>query len=93
MPYPLSVFVDTYGTIAEGHTTDSELTKVVNDNFDLRPGCIIRDRNLRRPIMRKTAAYGQFGREDPDIAWEAANKGRTLPGNCLSVLKQSLLAL
>merc|ERR1719223_1972122 len=66
VPYPLSVFVDTYGTIAEGHT-DSELTKIVNDNFDLRPGCIIRDLNLRRPIMRKTAAYGHFGRDDPDF--------------------------
>ena len=74
VPYPLSVFVDTYRTIAEGHTADSELTKVVNDNdnFDLRPGCIIRDLNLRRPIMRKTAAYGHFGREDPDFTWEVA---------------------
>merc|ERR1712043_88312 len=71
VPYPLSVFVDSYGTVAEGHT-DAELTEVVNKNFDLRPGCIIRDLNLRRPCMRKTAAYGHFGREDPDFTWEAA---------------------
>jgi S-adenosylmethionine synthetase len=66
VPYPLSVFVDSYGTVKEG-MTDSDLTKVVNDNFDLRPGCIIRDLNLRRPILRKTAAYGHFGREDEDF--------------------------
>merc|ERR1712013_636795 len=69
VPYPLSVFVDSYGTVAEGHT-DNELTKVVNKNFDLRPGCLIRDLNLRRPILRKTAAYGHFGRNDPDFTWE-----------------------
>ena len=49
---------------------DAWLTEVVKKNFDLRPGCIIRDLNLRRPIMRKTAAYGHFGRDDPDFEWE-----------------------
>jgi len=71
VPYPLSVFVDSYGTVSEGHT-DDDLTKVVNKNFDLRPGCLIRDLNLRRPILRKTAAYGHFGRNDPDFTWEQA---------------------
>jgi len=42
----------------------------VKDNFDLRPGCIIRDLNLKRPIMKKTASYGHFGRDDPDFSWE-----------------------
>jgi len=69
--YPLSVYVDSYGTVADGKS-DFDLTAVVNKNFDLRPGCIIRDLNLRRPIMRKTAAYGHFGRDDPDFTWEAA---------------------
>merc|ERR1711959_64450 len=69
VPFPLSVFVNSYETVAEGHT-DSELTKVVNKNFDLRPGCLIRDLNLRRPILRKTAAYGHFGRNDPEFTWE-----------------------
>merc|ERR1712127_1143963 len=71
LPYPLSVYVDSYGTVTGGKT-DADLTAVVNKNFDLRPGCIIRDLNLRRPIMRKTAAYGHFGRDDPDFTWEQA---------------------
>merc|ERR1712038_1265541 len=71
VPYPLSVFVDSYGTVAKGHTDDDSI-KVVNKNFDLRPGCLIRDLNLRRPILRKTAAYGHFGRNDPDFTWEQA---------------------
>jgi S-adenosylmethionine synthetase len=49
--------------------TDADLTEVVKNNFDLRPGCIIRDLDLKRPIMRKTAAYGHFGRDDPDFTW------------------------
>merc|ERR1712137_1128070 len=73
VPYPLSVFVDSYGTVKEG-MTDADLTEVVKKNFDLRPGCIIRDLDLRRPVMRKTAAYGHFGREDPDFTWEAAKE-------------------
>lgn len=71
VPYPLSVYVDSYGTVTQGKT-DADLTEVVNKNFDLRPGCIIRDLNLRRPILRKTAAYGHFGRDDPDFTWEKA---------------------
>merc|ERR1712066_1010876 len=69
IPYPLSVFVDSYGTVSKGHT-DDDLIKAVNKNFDLRPGCLIKDLNLRRPILRKTAAYGHFGRNDPDFTWE-----------------------
>jgi|ERR1712072_305576 len=71
VPEPLSLFIDTYGTVAEGHT-DLELTAVVNKNFDLRAGCLARDLDLCRPIYRKTAAYGHFGREDPDFTWETA---------------------
>lgn len=69
VPYPLSVFVDSYGTVKEG-MTDAELTDVVNKNFDLRPGCIQRDLQLKKPFLRRTAAYGHFGREDPDFTWE-----------------------
>jgi S-adenosylmethionine synthetase len=64
---PLSVFVDSYGT---GAKPDSELLKIVLENFDLRPGCIIRDLQLARPIYQKTASYGHFGREDADFTWE-----------------------
>lgn len=69
IPYPLSVYVNSYGTTVDGKT-DSDLTEVVKNNFDLRPGPIIRDLALKRPIMKKTAAYGHFGREDPDFTWE-----------------------
>lgn len=69
--HPLSIYVDSYGT---GQTrsgkTDAELSEIVKNNFDLRPGCIIRDLKLRRPVMQKTAAYGHFGRNDPDFTWE-----------------------
>jgi len=65
---PLSVFVDSYGT---GIKSDAELTKIVEDNFDLRPGCIIRDLNLKRPIYLQTAAYSHFGRpENKEFTWE-----------------------
>jgi S-adenosylmethionine synthetase len=68
---PLSVFVDTYGT---GKRPDSELTDIVKKNFDLRPGCLQRDLNLKRPIYEKTAYFGHFGRNDPDFTWEAPKK-------------------
>ena len=73
LSHPLSVFVDSYKTVKEG-MTDAQLTEIVNKNFDLRPGGIIRDLDLRRPIFRKTAAYGHFGREDPDFTWEKPKK-------------------
>jgi S-adenosylmethionine synthetase len=68
--YPLSVFVDSYGTSKRSGKTDKELTEIINKNFDFRPGGIIRDLQLRRPILKKTAAYGHFGRTDPDFTWE-----------------------
>jgi len=71
VPYPLSVFVDTYGTgKTKSGKTDTEISKIVENNFDLRPGCLQRDLQLKRPIMSKTSAYGHFGREDPDFTWE-----------------------
>jgi len=65
---PLSVFVDTYGT-AKGKT-DQEILAIVMKNFDLRPGVLIRDLKLKRPIYEKTAYHGHFGRDDPDFTWE-----------------------
>jgi len=61
---PVSVMIDTFGT---GKVDDQTILKVINEHFDLRPDAIIRDLNLRRPIYRKTAAYGHFGREDEDF--------------------------
>lgn len=68
---PLSIYVDTFGT---GKKTDTEITGIVKKNFDLRPGRIIRDLDLLRPIYSKTAAYGHFGRDDPDFTWEMPKK-------------------
>ena len=68
---PLSIFVDSYGT---GKVSDEEILYVVKRNFDLRPGIIIRDLNLKRPIYEKTAYHGHFGRDDPDFTWETPKK-------------------
>lgn len=64
---PLSIFVDTYGT---GKKSDAEILEIVKSNFDLRPGILIRDLKLKRPIYEKTAYFGHFGRNDPDFTWE-----------------------
>ena len=64
---PLSIMVDTFGT---AHVPEATIVDAVQQVFDLRPGAIIRDLDLRRPIYEKTAAYGHFGREDADFTWE-----------------------
>ena len=71
VPEPLSIMVDTQGT---GAVDDEVIEKAVEKVFDLRPGAIIRDLDLRRPIFEKTAAYGHFGRKDPDFTWEQVNR-------------------
>ena len=72
---PLSINVETFGT---GKIPDEAIVQLIHDHFDLRPGAIIRDLNLRRPIYRKTAAYGHFGRTDIDAPWENTNKAEEL---------------
>jgi len=57
---------------------DEKIVELINKNFDLRPGAIIRDLRLRRPIYKATAAYGHFGRTDIDAPWEVTNKAETL---------------
>ena len=69
--HPLSVMVDTFGT---GSVDDSVIEAAVERVFDLRPGAIIRDLDLRRPIYEKTAAYGHFGRELPEFTWERRDR-------------------
>ena len=64
---PVSMLVDTFGT---GTVSDDQLTKAVLATFDARPGMLINELNLRRPIFRQTAAYGHFGRELPEFTWE-----------------------
>jgi len=68
---PVSVMVDTYGT---GKVPDEEITSAVNKTFDMRPKAIIEQLQLLRPIYRKTAVYGHFGRDDPDFRWERTDK-------------------
>jgi S-adenosylmethionine synthetase len=72
---PVSVLVETFGT---GKISPQKLTELVRKNFSLTPKGIIESLNLRRPIYRKTAAYGHFGRNEPDFTWEATDKAATL---------------
>jgi S-adenosylmethionine synthetase len=72
---PVSVFVETFDT---GKLPDAEISKLVLEHFDLRPGAIIRDLDLRRPIYHKIAAYGHFGRDDLDLTWERTDKAEAL---------------
>jgi len=67
--HPISVFVTGYGT---SKYNDEQLTKIVNHNFDLRPGIIVRDLDLKKPIYQQTSSYGHFGR--PEFTWEQAKK-------------------
>jgi len=73
--HPLSVNVETFGT---AKISDEKISALVNEYFDLRPGAIIRDLDLRRPIYRKTAAYGHFGRDDIEFPWEKTDKAEAL---------------
>ena len=68
---PVSIEVETFGT---GKLSEEEIVKIVEKSFDLRPGAIIRDLELRNPIYKQTAAYGHFGRNDLDLPWERLNK-------------------
>jgi S-adenosylmethionine synthetase len=69
--HPLSVNVETFGT---GVIPEEEISKLILEHFDLRPGAIIRDLGLRRPIYRQVAAYGHFGRDDLNLPWEQTNR-------------------
>jgi len=72
---PMSILVDTFGT---GAISEDKLAVALRKVFDFRPGAIIRDLDLRRPIFRQTAAYGHFGRPELDLPWEKTNKAEAL---------------
>jgi S-adenosylmethionine synthetase len=72
---PLSVAVETFGT---NNVPDEAISELIDEHFDLRPGAIIRDMDLRRPIYRQTASYGHFGRTDIDLPWEKTDKADIL---------------
>jgi S-adenosylmethionine synthetase len=73
--HPLSVNVETFGT---AQIADDKISDLIHEFFDLRPGAIIRDLGLRKPIYRKTAAYGHFGRDDIEFPWERTDKAEAL---------------
>lgn len=75
VPEPVSVFVDTFGTC---NIDPGKLEAIVRDNFSLTPAGMIEHLNLRRPIFQKTAAYGHFGRSEPEFTWENTDKADTL---------------
>jgi len=72
---PISISIETFGT---GKVSDRIIEKLVDEHFDLRPGAIIRDLNLRSPIYKQTAAYGHFGRKDINLPWEQTDKAEVL---------------
>jgi S-adenosylmethionine synthetase len=72
---PISVMIETFGT---GRVPDEVIQELIHRHFDLRPGAIIRDLKLRRPIYRQTATYGHFGRHDLDLPWEQTDKAEIL---------------
>jgi len=73
--HPLSVNVETFGT---AKISDENIAELINEFFDLRPGAIIRDLGLRKPIYQKTASYGHFGRDDIEFPWERTDKADEL---------------
>jgi S-adenosylmethionine synthetase len=78
--HPLSVSIETFGT---AKVDEEKIEAMVNKHFDLRPGAIIRDFDLRRPIFRQVAAYGHFGRDDLDLPWEKTDKAEILKKEAL----------
>jgi S-adenosylmethionine synthetase len=75
LPEPVSIMVKTDGN---AKLTDRQLEDLVRRHFDFRPRAIIEYLNLRRPIFRKTAAFGHFGRNDPDFTWENTDRAKDL---------------
>ena len=72
---PVSVYIDTFGT---GVVDDDKIGELVRGNFKLTPRGIIETLNLRRPIYKKTAAFGHFGRTEPEFTWEGTDKASAL---------------
>ena len=72
---PVSVMINTFGT---GKISNEKILELVNKTFDMRPKAIIKQLNLLRPIYRKTAAFGHFGREEPEFTWERTDKVQAL---------------
>jgi S-adenosylmethionine synthetase len=82
---PISINVETFGT---SELPSELLVKLIEEHFDLRPGAIIRDLNLRRPIYQATASYGHFGRNDIDAPWEETNRAGELKAAAAELLEE-----
>ena len=68
---PVSLYVNTFGT---NKIAENQIEKIVRENFDMKPSGIISQLDLKRPIYRKTASYGHFGRNEPEFTWEKTDK-------------------
>ena len=79
---PVSIYVETFGT---GKVNDDKIVELINKNFDLRPAAIIKDLDLRKPLYKKTAAYGHFGRTDVEFPWEKTDKANILKEQIRSI--------
>lgn len=84
---PLSINVETFGT---GKVPAETLVQLIEENFDLRPGAIIRDFDLRRPLYRATAAYGHFGRDDIEAPWEDVDRAEQLRARAEELAEEGL---
>jgi len=84
--HPTSIAVETFGT---GHKSEEELLQLIRRHFDLRPGAIIANMDLLRPIYRPTAAYGHFGRDDLGVPWEKTDKVEALRNDAAVAARQS----
>ncbi|MDO8531928.1 MAG: methionine adenosyltransferase [Dehalococcoidia bacterium] len=88
--HPVSISIETFGT---GKVSDEIILELINKHFDLRPGAVIHNMELRRPIYKQTASYGHFGREDLDLPWERTDKAAILRREAgLSPLKPAPVA-
>jgi S-adenosylmethionine synthetase len=72
---PLSVMVNTFGT---GAISDEQINCIIADNFDFRPGMIIKELGLRKPLYKQVASYGHFGRPELHLPWEKTDKAKAL---------------
>jgi S-adenosylmethionine synthetase len=72
---PLAIMVDTFGT---GKLSEAQFIKLIRNNFELTPQGMIKSLDLLRPIYKKTACYGHFGRSEPEFIWESVDKAGTL---------------
>src|SRR5262249_2928159 len=79
---PVSIHVTTFGT---GTISDGAIERLIREHFDCRPGALIRELDLLRPIYRQTAAYGHFGRSEKEFTWEQPNKAASLAADARSI--------